>query len=186
MTDDQTIIQLYWERNEEALVETAEKYGSFCRSIAENILHNSEDAKECVNDTYLKTWNSIPSNRPRIFPAFLGRIVRNLSFNRYKYSHTEKRGGGQIAVVLDELSECIPDKDASVAFDGNELAEVMNDFVASLSERNRNVFVMRYWYTESVGKIALELHMSENNVSVILARLKTKLRAHLAERGLKP
>ena len=186
MTDDQTIIQLYWDRNEEALAETAEKYGSFCSSIAENILHDMEDVKECVNDTYLKTWNSIPSNRPRIFPAFLGKIVRNLSFNRYKYSRTAKRGGGQISVVLDELAECIPDKDAIIDFEGNELAEAMNDFVASLSERDRNVFVMRYWYTDSIGKIASELHLSENNVSVILARLKTKLRAHLAERGLKP
>ena len=186
MTDDQTIIRHYWERNEEALAETAEKYGSFCSSIAENILNDREDAKECVNDTYLKTWNSIPSNRPRIFPAFLGRIVRNLSFNRYNYLRTAKRGGGQISVVLDELSECIPDRSASADLSDNELTEAINDFIASLSVRNRNIFVMRYWYTDSVGKIASELHLSENNVSVILARLKTKLRTHLAERGIKP
>ena len=185
MTDDQTIIQHYWDRNEKALAETAEKYGPFCSSIAENILKDREDAEECVNDTYLTTWNSIPSNRPRIFPAFIGRIVRNLAFNRYNYSHTAKRGGGQISVVLDELAECIPDESAAVEMSDNELSEAINDYVASLSVRNRNVFVMRYWYTDSIEKIASELHLSENNVYVILARLKTKLRAHLAERGIK-
>ena len=110
--DDKIIIQHYWDRNEIALTETADKYGSFCRSIAENILHNREDAKECVNDTYLKTWNSLPPNRPRIFPAFLGRIVRNLAFDRYDQMTASKRGGGQIDVVLDELEECIPDASA--------------------------------------------------------------------------
>ena len=186
MTDDQTIIQLYWERNEEALVETAEKYGSFCRSIAENILHNSEDAKECVNDTYLKTWNSIPSNRPRIFPAFLGRIVRNLAFDRYDHLTASKRGGGQIDVELDELEECIPDASTEPGRDESDLSEAINDFVGSLPERNRIVFVMRYWYTDSIPDIALELHMTESNVSAVLSRLRNRLRTLLTERGFRP
>ncbi|MBP0977630.1 MAG: sigma-70 family RNA polymerase sigma factor [Oscillospiraceae bacterium] len=184
--DDKIIIQHYWDRNEIALTETAEKYDSFCRSIAENILHNREDAKECVNDTYLKTWNSLPPNRPRIFPAFLGRIVRNLAFDRYDHLTASKRGGGQIDVVLDELEECIPDASTEPGRDESDLSEAINDFVGSLPERNRIVFVMRYWYTDSIADIASELHMTESNVAVILSRLRNRLRTHLTERGFRP
>ena len=111
--DDNTIVQLYWNRDEKALSVTAEKYGSYCLSIAKNILGNYEDAEECVNDTYLNTWKSIPSNRPQMLSTYLGKITRNLSFNRYKKNKADKRGAGQVAVVLDELSELIADSNSS-------------------------------------------------------------------------
>ena len=112
--DDKTIIQHYWDRDETALTETDEKYGRFCSSIADNILKNREDTKECLNDTYLKTWNTIPTQRPEIFAAFLGKIVRNLAVDRYRMSGSEKRGGGQTEAVLEELDECLPDRSAEI------------------------------------------------------------------------
>ena len=108
--DDNTIIQHYWDRDERALTETAEKYGTYCCSIAENILSDREDAKECVNDTYLRAWNTIPPQRPKVLPAFIGRIVRNIAFDLYRKMNASKRGGGQVPLVLDELEECIPDR----------------------------------------------------------------------------
>ena len=183
--DDKTIIQHYWDRDERAVTETDEKYGAYCCSIAENILNNREDAKECVNDTYLKTWNAIPTQWPKVFPAFIGKIVRNLAFNRYSMSRAEKRGGGQIHIVLDELEECIPDRSAAIEHDADELTEEINSFLDSLSEKNRKIFMLRYWGTENVGDIARIMKMSENSVSAVLSRLRRKLHKHLDERGFK-
>lgn len=109
--DDANIVQLYWDRNEQAIPATADKYGSYCTSIAKNILGNNEDAEECVNDTYLNAWNSMPPHRPSILSTFLGKIVRNLSFNRYKHNNADKRGGGELPVVLEELSDLVSGKD---------------------------------------------------------------------------
>ncbi len=184
--DDKIIIAHYWERNECAISETSEKYGLFCKSIAENILNNKEDARECVNDTYLKLWNSIPPNRPGNFPAFIGKIVRNLAFDRYVRNKALKRGGGQISIVLDELEECIPDKSADAECDENELKEVIEAFVKSLSYRNRKIFVRRYWYTQSVREISEKMNMSENSVSAVLMRIRKKLHKYLVERGFEP
>ena len=184
--DDKTIIQHYWDRNECAISETDEKYGAFCCSIAENILENKEDAKECVNDTYLKTWNSLPPHWPKIFPAFIGRIVRNLAFNRYNSERTLKRGGGQISIALDELDECIPDKCSDFVCDESELSEVIDSFLDTLSKKNRQIFVLRYWYTENISYISRIMNMTENNVSVVLNRLRKKLHKYLSERGFKP
>ncbi|MBE6853675.1 MAG: sigma-70 family RNA polymerase sigma factor [Ruminococcus sp.] len=184
--DDKTIIQHYWDRDERAITETDEKYGSYCCYIANNILSNREDSQECVNDTYLKTWNAIPPQRPRVLPAFLGRIVRNLALNMYEKNNAAKRGGGQAALVLHELEECIPDKAINIENDENELSEVIDSFLDLLSSRNRKIFVLRYWYTESVRSISERMKMSENSVSATLKRLRKKLRKHLAERGIEP
>lgn len=181
--DDKTIIQHYWDREERAISETADKYGVFCYSIAEDILNNREDANECVNDTYLKMWNAIPPKWPKVFPAFIGRIVRNLSYNRYVMTKTLKRGGGQIEIVLDELEECIPDNSLNIETDVNELKEAIEAFIDTLSERNRKIFVRRYWLTENVGYIAKKMNMSENSVSAALKRMRKKLQVYLAERG---
>jgi len=181
--DDKVIIQHYWDREERAINETDEKYGSFCLRIAENILGNQEDSKECVNDTYLKTWNTIPPNRPKIFPAFIGKIVRNLSYDRYAYNRMAKRGGGQINEVFDELSECIPDRSADITCDENELKDAIDSFTDTLSKRNKIIFVRRYWFTESVKDIALKMNMSENSVSAVLKRIRKKLQNYLTERG---
>ena len=111
--DDANIVQLYWDRNEQAIPATADKYESYCTSIAKNILGNHEDTEECVNDTYLNAWNSMPPHRPSILSTFLGKIVRNLSFNRYKHNTADKRGGGELPVVLEELSDLVSGKDAN-------------------------------------------------------------------------
>ena len=181
--DDKIIIQHYWDRDERAISETDEKYGSFCFSIAENILGNKEDSGECVNDTYLKTWNTIPPQRPKIFPAFIGKIVRNLSYDRYARNKTAKREGGQINAVFDELEECIADRAADVECDENELKEAIDSFVQMLSVRNRKIFVRRYWYTESIKSIAEKMNMTENSVSAVLKRIRIKLQKYLAKRG---
>ena len=105
--EDSQIIKLYWDRDQAAIPATSQKYGNYCLSIARNILGNSQDAEECVNDTFLNAWNSMPPHRPNMLSTFLGKITRNLSFNRYKYNHAEKRGNGEIQCVLDELAECV-------------------------------------------------------------------------------
>ena len=182
--DDREIIQLYWERNDGAIPATAEKYGNYCASIAGNILGNPEDAKECVNDTYLRAWNAIPPHRPDSLPTFLGRITRNLSLNRFKHLTAEKRGGGQTPLVLDELSDCISGRDdVEQQFTRRELIGAINGFLAELPPEKRRVFLWRYWYFDSVSEIAARLGATENSVSVTLHRLRVKLRGYLSERG---
>ena len=119
--DDSKIVQLYWDRNELAIPATSEKYGNYCASIARNILGNQEDAEECVNDAYMSAWNSMPPHRPNILPAFLGKIVRNLSFTRYKRNTADKCGGGEAPVVLDEIAELVSDTDSVEQLVGEEL-----------------------------------------------------------------
>ncbi len=185
MVDDNTIIQHYLDRDERAITETDEKYGGYCHTIAENILGNREDSKECVNDTYLKTWNSIPPQRPKIFSSFIGRITRNLAINIYNRNRTERRGGGRINLVLDELEECIPDRASETEYTENELADAVNDFLAALPERNRKIFMLRYWGAVPVSSIAEKMKMSENSVSALLGRIRRKMQKHLSERGVK-
>ena len=182
--DDNGIIQLYWDRNDQAISATSEKYGLYCKTIAKNILNNEEDAEECVNDTYLNAWNSMPTHWPEQLATFLGKITRNLSFNKYKRNHAEKRGGGEIALVLDELNDCVSDRDdIEQIIDRQELAKAINTFVRSLSLEKRNIFVQRYWYADSVLKIAADYGMLQGTVSKTLERTRKQLKAYLAERG---
>lgn len=182
--DDAEIVQLYWDRNEQAIPATAGKYGRYCSSIAQNILGNREDTEECVNDTYLNAWNSMPPHRPNILSAFLGKITRNLSFNRYQHNTAGKRGGGETAVVLDELAELVaaPGR-VEQEIDRRELVNAIDLFLGSLSAGKRSIFVCRYWYFDRVSEIASRFGMTENNVSVTLRRLRRKLHDHLLERG---
>lgn len=183
--DDEKIIQLYFDRDEQAIPATAEKYGSYCTSIAKNILGNLEDAEECVNDTYLKAWDAIPPHSPKMLSAFLGKIVRNLAFNRYKHNTADKRGGGELPAVLDELSGCISGKDdVAKAYEYKELTVAINAFLRSLPAQNRNVFICRYWYTDSISDIAARYGMSYAAVSMMLNRLRIKLHNYLTEWGL--
>ena len=182
--EDKEIIHLYFARNEKAINATSEKYGSYCHTIARNILNNWEDAEDCVNDTYLKTWEAIPPNRPLVLRTFLGKITRNIAFDLYKKMTAEKRGNGQIAIVLDELAECVsggnePEKE----FDKKELLNAINSFMESLPKEKCALFVRRYWYAESVSDIAKRYGMSQTNVSVSLNRLRKKLHDYLIERG---
>lgn len=181
--DDATIIQLYFDRNEKAITATADKYGGYCTSIANNILNNQEDADECVNDMYLKTWNTIPPHRPQMLSTFLGKIVRNLAFNRYKQNTADKRGSGEIALVLDELAECVSGKDdVEQAYEHKELVETINNFLSTLPVEKRNIFVCRYWYTESISDIAARYGMNYAAVSMTLNHLRNKLHNYLVER----
>ena len=182
--NDKDIIQLYLNRDQRALFATAKKYGKYCTSIAKNILGNNEDAEECVNDTYLSTWNSIPPTIPTILSAFLGKITRNLAFNKYKHNHVMKRGNGEIAVVLDELAECVSGvDDVEHEIDRLELVATINSFLETLPSKKRNIFICRYWYSDSVSSIARRYEMTESNVSVTLNRLRSKLKEYLSERG---
>ena len=182
--DDAKIVQMYFDRNEQAIPATEDKYGSYCTSIAKNILGNQEDAEECVNDTYLNTWNAIPPHRPKMLSSFLGKIVRNLAFNRYKHNTADKRGGGEITAVLDELSGSVSGKDdIEQSYEYKELVVTINNFLATLPTEKRNIFVCRYWYTDSISEIAARFDMTYSAVSMILNRLRTKLHSYLTERG---
>ena len=182
--EDREIVNLYWERNSNAIKETASKYGGYCKAIAKNILGNNEDAEECVNDTYLNAWNSMPTHWPKQLETFLGKITRNLSFNKYKHDHAEKRGSGEITLVLDELTDCVSDTDnVEQVLDHQELIKAISSFVRSLSENKRNLFVRRYWYADSVSAIANDTGMLQGTVSKTLERTRKQLKAYLTERG---
>ena len=182
--DDNGIIQLYWDRNDQAIRATSEKYGHHCKAIAKNILNNEEDAEECVNDTYLNAWNSMPTHWPEQLATFLGKITRNLSFNKYKHNHAEKRGSGEMVLVLDELIDCVSDTDnVEQIIDRQELIKAINSFVRSLSTEKRNIFVCRYWYADSVSEIAKDYGMLQGSVSKTLERTRKQLKTYLMERG---
>ena len=182
--DDIKIVQLYLDRDEQAIPETANKYGAYCTTIAKNILHNHAEAEECVNDTYLNTWNSIPPHRPQVLSAFLGKIVRNLAFNRYKHNTAEKRGGGEMSLILDELAEMVSSKeDVEQAYEYKELIGAINEFLGALSKEKRAMFVRRYWYADTLSDISARFGMSYFAVSMTLNRVRAKLRNYLMERG---
>lgn len=182
--DDAKIVQLYLDRNEQAIPATASKYGNYCSSIAKNILGNQEDAEECVNDTYLNTWNAIPPHKPKMLSTFLGKIVRNLAFNRYKHNTVDKRGGGEIALVLDELAGCVSgNDDIEQAYEHKELVAAINDFLGTLPAEKRNIIICRYWYTDSIADIAARYDMTYSAISMMLNRLRAKLHNYLIERG---
>lgn len=182
--NDKDIVRLYFNRDQRALSATAKKYGSYCTAIARNILESREDAEECVNDTYLSAWDAIPPTRPEILSAFLGRITRNLAFNRYKHNRAAKRGSGETAAVLEELAECVSGlEDVEQEIDRRELIAAINSFLDALSPQKRNLFICRYWYSDSVANIAKRHGMTESNVSVTLNRVRSKLKEYLTERG---
>ena len=183
--DDTQIVQLYWDRNEQAIPATADKYGNYCTSIAKNILGNKEDAEECVNDAYLNAWNAMPPNKPSILSTFLGKITRNLSIKRYNRNTADKRGGGQLPVVLDEILELVSDTDSvEQEIDRRELIEAIDTFLDGLPTDKRGIFICRYWYFDSISAIASRFGITENHVSVTLNRIRSKLHKYLIERGV--
>jgi len=183
--DDIKIIDLYWERSESAIDETSLKYGNYCTKIAINILQNREDSEECVSDTYLKAWDAIPPQRPAKLSAFLGRITRNLSFNRFTARNTQKRGGTNIELLLSELEECIPsDSSVEADYEAGQTARIIDAFLASAKPDNRIIFVRRYWYADSITEIASRFDMSESKVKSILFRTRNKLKDYLEKEGV--
>ena len=183
---DTEILDLYFDRNEQAIAETQNKYGSYCFSIAIHVLHDQEDADECVNDTWMRAWNSIPPNRPDHLNIFLGTITRNLSFDRWKKKKALKRGSGEFETQIDELEECIPAGGASTeeAVEAAELQRMINDFLRSLPEKERNVFLRRHWYSEEYAEIAKRYGMNLNSVKTSLFRTRGKLKAYLEKQGI--
>lgn len=181
--DDERIIKLYFNRDEDAIARTSEKYGPYCFRVAENILYDHMDSEECVNDTWLKTWDSIPPKRPQVLKIFLAKITRSLAFNRYTAKYAKKRGGGEIALVLDELSECIGTGDPASEFELCELGETVNEFLKSLPETDRNIFLRRCFYTESVEQVAKRYSMTGAAVMNRLSRTRKKLKQYLMKEG---
>ena len=183
--EDSQIIDLYWARLEQAIQETDTKYGGYCRAIAHNILKSMEDSEECVSDTWLRAWNAMPPQRPSVLSAFLGRITRNLSLDRYKAARAEKRGGSSFPAALDELSECVPAPGrVEHALEERELAEAIDRFLRTLPEKDCNLFLRRYWYVDSVQSIAARYAIKENTAKSILFRTREKLRRYLAGEGI--
>lgn len=182
--EDSGIVELYWARSEQAIHETRSKYGAYCFSIANNILPYREDAEECVNDTWLAAWDSIPPNRPKALSTFLGKLTRRISIDRWRKLSAAKRGGGTVPVVLEELAECIPgggDPEAEV--EARELAEAVGGFLDTLPYIERRAFLMRYFDLAMVRAIACELHLSSGKVKAMLHRTRGKLRAYLKKEG---
>lgn len=183
--EDEKIIELYWKRDEEALRQTNQKYGSFCYYIAHNILKNGEDSEECVNDTWFKAWMVIPPKRPEFLQAFLGKITRNLSLDRYRKSRASKRGGGSMDAIYEELEECIAGHGTEDAqTDTIVITDAVSHFLEGLSQDARIIFVRRYWYADSVGEIARHYGMSESKVKSSLMRSRNKLKAFLEKEGI--
>ena len=183
--EDAAIVDLYWQRSDRAISETDIKYGRYCHSIAYHICGVREDAEECVNDTYLRAWNRMPSERPSVLGAFLGRITRNLALDCIKARNTIKRGEGQTALVLDELEECIPGGTSPErALEEKELESSIGRFVAALPKMERTVFVLRYFYLAPIDEIAQRLSFSSGKVKSMLFRSRKKLRERLEKEGL--
>ena len=184
MLEDSKIIELFFARVEQAIVELSAKYGTVCSRIARNILKNDFDAEECVNDTYLNAWNAMPPHKPNILSTFLGKITRNISFNRYKHNSADKRGGGEMPAVLEEISDLVSGMDdVEPAFDQKELTKAIDTFLDSLSPKKRSIFISRYWYTDRISEIAVRHNMNDGAVSMTLHRLRLKLHNSLLERG---
>ncbi len=184
---DEEIIALYFARDEKALEETAEKYGSYCCAVAENILRDKEDAEECVNSAWLGAWNAIPPNSPGNLKIFLAKITRNLALNRLRAKTAGKRGGNECAAVYDELSELISSGESvEEGFDAKELGESINGFASKLPKRERNIFIRRYFFMETAESIGKRYSLSANNVAVILHRIRRKLKKHLEKEGYIP
>lgn len=183
--EDQKIIDLYWNRSEQAISETDQKYGNYCRSIAYNILVNNEDAEESVSDTYLAAWNTMPPQRPSLLATFLGKLTRNFAIDRWRTNNRQKRGGGEIPLALDELKDCIADNQSVESrYDRKELAAAFNAFLGSLPETERQIFLCRYWYLDPIADIAGHFGFSVSKVTSMLHRTRKKLKALLEKEEL--
>ncbi len=182
--EDERLIELFWNRSEIAIQETSYKYGSYLQRISMNILRSSEDAQECVNDTYFKVWNSIPPQRPNLFQSWIGRIARNISLDRYKRDHAAKRGGNGVDILLSELEGCIPSQAYGNESDDGEITEILNEFLKDLKQETRVIFMRRYWYGDSINEIAIRLGWKESKVKSSLYRSRNLLRRCLEKGGI--
>ncbi|MCH5344708.1 MAG: sigma-70 family RNA polymerase sigma factor [Acetatifactor sp.] len=182
--EDSKIIELYWQRDEAAITETAQKYGAFCHAIAMNLLQIKEDAEECLNDTYHTAWNSIPPQKPEKFRAWLGRVVRNLSLALWNKNHRQKRYSGMTA-LLDELEDCIPSSETvEQILETKELSAVIDRWLMGLSGEDRALFVRRYWNGTPLNELASLWGISPNKLAQKMFRLRLSLRLALEKEGI--
>jgi RNA polymerase sigma-70 factor (ECF subfamily) len=179
--EDKQIIDLYFSRDEQAISETSKKYGSYCHTIAYRILQSLPDAEECVSDTWLRTWNAIPPQKPSVLRQFLAKITRNLSLDRFRAGHAQKRGSGEVPLALEELKECVGTGDPATEAERTLLAQLIERFLQTLTQRDRGVFLRRYFYMESHKDIAARYGMKETNVRLCLSRTRQKLVLFLRE-----
>ena len=181
---DEEIIELYYDRNEQAIRVTMDAYGNYCRKIAGNILENEADVEEVLSDTWLRIWNSIPPQRPRYLRLFLGTITRNLALSVYRAQIAQRRGGGQMPLALEELGECISQgSDPAANLEGKELGKLISAFLRCEPQNSRVIFLRRYYYLEGSKEIAQRLGTSESNVRLQLSRTRKKLKAYLNKEG---
>lgn len=182
--DDTAIIDLYWARSEEAIIQTDKKYGSLCRSLAFNILSDRQDSEECVNDTWHRAWDTMPPQHPNSLRAYLGRIVRNLSISRLRARTAQKRGGG-LDLLLSELGDCLPaPQTVEQELEAQDLANAISRWLHGLPRYERTLFVRRYWYADAVKTLAGERGLSPNQMAKRLLRLRESLRTYLEQEGI--
>ena len=182
--EDKEIVRLYWERNERAIKESSVKFGRYCFQIAYNILANKEDADESVNDTWLKAWECIPPHFPKVLAAFLGKITRHISLNKWYAKNRKKRGGGQVCIALEELEECISaGNEVEKSIEHKELLRLINHFLETLPETERDLFVCRYWFFASIQELSEKFSFSESKTKSMLFRIREKLRICLEKEG---
>lgn len=179
--EDNKIIELYFARNEQAITETDRKYGAYCRAIAYRILEDRLDSEEVANDTYLRLWNTIPPRRPDPLKPYVGRISRNLALDVYDAKHAEKRSG--VTLALEELAECLPSSDGREIGENAALSDALSRFISSLPEREKIIFVRRYFHLYPIAEIARDLALKESTVAMTLLRTRTKLRKYLEREG---
>lgn len=182
MLDDNKIIELYIQRDESAISETSEKYGAYCEKIAYNILLDKFDSEECVNDTYMRTWNSVPPTIPKILSAFLAKITRNIAIDRYKSKNAAKRSG--YAESLDEMTECVGESDISEKIEISAIGAAISRFLLDESEISRRVFVRRYFFEDSIADIAKSHFLSESGVKTMLHRTRKRLSEFLKKEDI--
>ncbi len=183
--EDEKIIKLYFDRNEDAISETSEKYGRYLYKIAFNILSNNEDSEESVNDTYMSAWNTIPPEKPNILSAFLSKITRYISLNKYRAKKADKRGGGEIDSAFEEIKECIPSKyNIYDEIETKELAGIISDFLKNLPEAERRIFILRYYYLDSLADISERFGFSKSKTASMLHRTRKKILSHLKKEGV--
>ena len=182
--EDKQIVDLYWARKENAIHETAVKYGKYCHSIAYTILQDQQDAEESVNDTYMDAWNTMPPNRPSVLSTFLGKITRRISIDRWRIRSAKKRGGDEVTLALDELEECVRGSDdVELQAQRNELIAAMHSFLDNLPDTERRIFLLRYWYLEPIQSIANQYGFTQSKVASMLQRIRCKLRRQLEKEG---
>lgn len=182
--EDDRIIELYLRRIQQSIIETKKKYGAYCRVIARNILSDYLDVEECENDTYLALWNTIPPNIPKNFKVFLGRIARNIALDKYSYNTARKRNR-EFEVILTELEECLASSSTvEKEYEEGEIARLISQFLYDLDDKSRNLFIRRYWYSDSIADLSKQFNMGQSGVKSALFRVRNKLRIYLEKQGV--